>query len=559
MHSFKKCNLLLLAAACLLACCLLSGCGQQLGAASDGLVPESATEIDLRGKNLTGEQLAALSASTQLVRLDLRDNAVSAEQFEALQAALPGCTILWSVPLGAETFDSASTSLTLPALEAAQLPRLRYFPELTQVDATNCVCYDALLSISRQMPDCTFLWHVSLGGQSVLSTDTTVDLSGEQIAAADLTAALAYLPALTSVRLPDHGIDASAVADLVAQNPAIDFSGNVSVCGKSLPLGATSLDLTGAAAFDAAELAASLACFPDATAVDLSGLAVTPADAEALMQAAPQLTIAWDFELAGVPVSAGDTQIDLSGKPIEDLDAFTENLKYLTAPTTLNMSDCGLTDEQMGALCERYPNVKFIWYVTVGRWQIRTDADAFSTGNEHSTEKVRYTKKGATNLTTEDIAPLRYCTDLVALDIGHKRRIKDISVIEHMPKLRFLIIAMEGFTDLSPVASCTELEYLETFQNHISDLSPLLSLKKLTHLNCSTNAIGSIDVLKQMTQLQRLWCIRCELDDAQIDALKAALPDCVINTTGTHSTSNGWRKNDLYREMQKLFGLAALE
>ena len=263
------------------------------------------------------------------------------------------------------------------------------------------------------------------------------------------------------------------------------------------------------------------------------------------------------------------TQIDLSGIEISDLAELKQKLAYLPNVTKVDMCNCGPTDEQMEEIVTAFPQVKFVWMIRVGGWEMRTDVKAFSKGNRKTFEGGSFVK-GRTDLTNEDIQPLKYCTDLIALDLGHSKKITDISIIRNMPKLRFLIVAMEGITDLSDVAYCPELEYLETFQNYIGDLSPLLSLKKLTHLNCSTNitsekdqreaaTAANLEVLKQMTQLQRLWCIRCGFTTEQIAQLQAALPSCVINTKGSHSTTNGWRENDLYKEMQHLFNLDVLD
>lgn len=545
---------------------LLSGCAlvsEVLG--GKPLVPDGATTADLRGVVLDEEAFAELLTCTQLSQLDLRETpetagrTVTIKLYEQLHAALPDCEILWSVPFGDVAFDSTLAEITLPEVDAGAIQAVRYFPNLTRVDASACNCYDALLALAESMPQCTFIWNVSLGGKTVSNQDSTLDLSGTDVTAEQLGAALPYLPKLTGVDLHDTGLSGEKLAALAHSHPNIRFDANLDVCGVSVDTGASTLDLTDTTAFDAQSLLSALPYFTNAESVDLTGLSISSSDMDALQAAYPEIRFLWDIELCGTTVTGSDTELDLSGKTIESAEDFAAKLKHLPNLTKINLCDCNLTDEELGKLSEQFPNIKFIWYVTIGRWQVRTDAEAFSTGNERSTDSVRYLKSGTTNLTTEDIQPLKYCTDLVALDIGHKRRIKDISILTHLPKLRFLIIAMEGFTDLSPIASCTELEYLETFQNFISDISPLLALKKLTHLNCSTNAIGSIDVLKQMTQLQWLWCIRCGLDNAQLSELQTALPDCTINATGTHSTSNGWRKNDLYREMQKLFGLAALE
>ena len=62
-----------------------------------------------------------------------------------------------------------------------------------------------------------------------------------------------------------------------------------------------------------------------------------------------------------------------------------------------------------------------------------------------------------------------------------------------------------------------------------------------------------------MTQLQRLWILRCGLSSEQLEDLRSALPNTYICASGSHSTDNGWRDSDLYREMQGLFNLPVLK
>ena len=226
----------------------------------------------------------------------------------------------------------------------------------------------------------------------------------------------------------------------------------------------------------------------------------------------------------------------------------------------LDMCSCGVDEAAMMALQDAYTDVKFIFNIRIGNWIMRTDVKAFSKGNQRSFEGGEYLGPNM-NLYDDDVEKLKYCTDLVALDIGHGFKLTNVEVVRQLPKLRFLIIAMQKIADITPVGTLTELEYLETFQNPISDLSPLLNCKKLTHLNCSTNVVKGEGgktypdpaVLKQMTQLKRLWCIRDGYSKETLADLQAALPDCVINAVGSSSTSNDWRANDLYVEMQRLF------
>ncbi len=337
-----------------------------------------------------------------------------------------------------------------------------------------------------------------------------------------------------------------------------------------VPVGQTSLDSTETAVVltDAAGLE-NLKYFPGLQSADLTSCTLTDDERLALIERYPNVAFQWAFTIEGVSVDSATETLDLSGKRISDPETLVKQLKCLPNLKKVDLCDCNLTDEQMGALCEQAPDIKLVWKVTVGGWRIRTDAIAFSKGNRNKYwNGVEFTE-GRTDLTNEDIAPLKYCTDLIALDLGHARKITDLSILDHLPKLRFLIVAMEGITDFTPIGQLTELEYLETFQNYCGDLSPLLSLKKLTHLNCSTNipadksqreaaAAANAEVLKQMTGLKRLWCIRCGFTDEQLAGIRAALPNCDVNMRGDHST-DGWRDNDLYREMQDLFGLPALD
>lgn len=462
---------------------------------------QQATQLDKRGTGLTDADLTALYAQTQLVSLDLRDNELSVEAVGALSAALPDCSILWSIPLGSSRFDSDSSSIALAAdTTADELDRLKLFPALTSVDATACTAYEALKSIAAELPDCDISW--------------TID-----------------------------------------------------VLGQAYPSGTTSLDLSETDVSDSTALIAALSAFPRLDQVDLTGRTLPDETMLALTQALPDTAFLWSIDLFGVAVDSGMTEADISGAQVDNLETLKQKLAYLPNLTELVMCNCGPSNEEMETLIAAYPSVKFVWMIQVGGWEMRTDVKAFSKGNRTTFDGGEFIG-GKTNFTSEDIEPLKYCTDLIALDLGHGNRITDLSVLQYLPKLRFLIVAMNRITSIEDLKYCPDLEYLEIFQNYISDWTPLLSLTKLTHLNCSTN-YGKADdgsriypdytILKQMPQLQRVWIIRCNIGSSQLEDLRAALPNAVINNVGTHSTSNGWRDNDLYIEMQGLFNLPISE
>ena len=71
-----------------------------------------------------------------------------------------------------QRFDNQVTQLALPAsTDAAALDLLRYFPNLTTIDALSCTCYDALMSKSLERQDITFTWQVQIGDVTLLNTD----------------------------------------------------------------------------------------------------------------------------------------------------------------------------------------------------------------------------------------------------------------------------------------------------------------------------------------------------------------------------------------------------
>ena len=491
---FRKKKLIIALIALLLVFSL--GCAGQTAAPAPEQT-DAPTQLNKSNASLTDADLAALYTQTSLTNLDLRGNELSPDAVAALQAALPNCAILWSIPLGSARFDSDKTELVLPAdTTTDDLSRLGLFTALTRVNADALTDTTGISAIAVELPNVTFLWNIDVLGTSYPSTTTELDLSKAEFT-------------------------------------------------------------------DVAALAASLSAFPALTKVDLSGKTLSDADMETLTKALPETQFVWSVDLYGVPVASDATEADISGKTVDDVAALQQKLAYLPNLTKLVMCNCGPSNEEMDKLIAAYPNIKFVWIIKVGGWEIRTDIKAFSKGNRKTFEGGEFVG-GKTNFTDADIQPLKYCTDLIALDLGHGSRITDLSILQYMPKLRFLIVAMNKITNIEDLKYCPDLEYLEIFQNFISDWSPLLSLTKLTHLNCSTNYskgengeknYPDYTILKQMKQLQRIWIIRCNLGEEQMADLQAALPNAVINNIGGHSTDNGWRANDLYKEMQGLFNL----
>ncbi len=490
---FSRASKLLCVFACLSACLLPSAC-------AEGETPSAAapTSLDLRGTGLT--DVSDLLKQTQLTSLDLRDNEISAEIYEALRTALPDCSILWSVPLGGERFDSDTTALSL----------------------------------------------------------TT---------AAGTADALAYFPDLQSVSFADAPDDATADA-LTARYPGVSFLWNVTIAGESYPRDTKSLDLS-AAPVDLAALKDELARLPELESVTFGEDAFALSDQLALAQAYPRVSFDWNVQLlTDLTVRASVSELDLREYSVPDAATFSDALVLLPQLTRLDMCGSGPSDDEMAAMRVRYPQIKFIWYTRIYNWVVRTDIKGFSTGNRrkfpdgagwYDADTFSYKRIRST-----DFENLKYCTDLIALDVGHCSRIGDIDFLMHLPQLKYLDIALCNLTDISVLANLPELVYLQMMYNYIEDVSPLENCAKLRFVNASNNNLASADAFINMPALERLWINCSGLSNGQVatltESLAAKLPDLTIKASQDnpeYAMSYWCKGNEGYVTVQALYGLRA--
>ncbi len=550
-NGIRKTRLLLGAA--LIVLLMAAGCGK--AAAFD----RDAETIMLT--DLSQADAETLASCENLKTLDLRSVDATAALVDELTDALPGCEILWRVPIGGETFDSVSAELSLPAgTAAAELSLLRFFPNLTRVDATRCDVDAEFAACAAAYPDVIFTWNTTIGTVAAKGGDTELDLSGQDVGSAETLAALLFgLPSLEEVNLTGTGLSAAEIEALQARYPSVAFVCDVDVLGLSVPNTSETLDLTQAQIPDIASLESALRLLPELKSVDLSGHAFSFEDMDALQAAFPDLSFNFSFEVFSQQVTTETTRLDLRGNSFSTPEEVAKKLIYLPNLTYADLCDCGLTNEEMETLMQQFPDVKFVWTITVGAWEMRTDITAFSKGNRHEfpNDMGRFVGEGSTNLHDADIEPLKYCTDLVYLDLGHGNRITDVSALAGLQKLRVLIVSMNKIEDITPLAQLQALECLEIYQNPITDISVVTSLPNLKYLNCSSILLDDITPLLGLTQLKMLWFVHNKnVTEAQREQLENTLPECEICFSAESSGEGGWTKNDLYIEYQTAFGLS---
>ena len=386
----------------------------------------------------------------------------------------------------------------------------------------------ALLAL---FPDVSFHYAVKCGDAFVSPDTEDLSVGAEQIG--DLADALPCLSKLKIVRLGPCTPEELETA--FAALPGIELDYSIFLYGREIGRDAETLDLSDLETLTPDALSAALPYLPALKTVSL-GKREDPEAAEAFRQAIPSVDCDYicEFTYLGRQLTSNDETLDLSNTAITDLDGLKETIARLPKLDRVEMIGCGLDNETMAALCDAYPDVRFIWEIDLGYWgKLRTDATAFSTRYSKSE------KADKNRMTSEKAQYIRYCTDLVALDLGHQK-LTDISFLRPLKKLRVLILVDSYISDISVLGELPELEYIELFMNRVTDVSPLANLTNLQDLNVCSNKISDFSPICSIKTLRRFWYTKNDYTTKDHRMLKEALPDCVLNYANT-GTDGGWR------------------
>ena len=397
--------------------------------------------------------------------------------------------------------------------------------------------YDAL---SAALPGCAISWSVPMR-EGFVDQDVT-ELALDTLTAEDLDM-LAYLPQLANLNVDSLGSD-NLIDEIQTRYPNLSFSYDLEVCGKIFPHTTETLDLSNATV---KELMAKLPYLPNLTTVNLTGQVPSNEEMIRLIQTFPQITFIFDFEVFGVATNSAADFLDLSNIQFSDTSEIDAIMPLFYNLTKVDMIHCGIANEDMGALNQRYPDTLFVWMVKLHRKEFRTDI----------TELIPV--KHDVWITDPDCPNLCYFTELVALDLGHMH-IHSCEFIAYMPKLKYLVLADSPLRDFSPLAGLENLVFLELFLCPIEDYTPLTTLTNLQDLNiCYTGADHT--VLMEMTWLDNLWFsqpMHRPMSKEKEQALREALPNTRIRLESGSSTGAGWRQLQNYYDMRDMLGMGYL-
>ena len=347
----------------------------------------------------------------------------------------------------------------------------------------------------------------SLSCEALAAEWTAVDAAAEE-----LEALLPQLPQLKKLTLEGNVPSLQALLALKERFPEVQLVCPVPLGGKTVPTDEALLDLSGTTVA-AEELREALPLFERLQELNLAHTALTETEIMALADSLPGVLIHSELTLAGQRFPTDSEEIDLSGCPVTVAEV-EQMLPYFPHLKKLDLSFCGIADEEMDALNRRYPEISIVWTVTIGEVKTRTDAVYF-----YPAESNYYP-------TNEEMKKLRYCTELIAVDIGHTRA-SDCEFLWYTPHVKYLILADTSITDITPVGNLKELIYLELFSLNIRDYSPLLNCTKLQDLNIGTTHADP-EPLSKMTWLHNLQWHRADTNPETKEAvlkLPEQLPD----------------------------------
>lgn len=532
---------------------------------------------------LTHVRVAGTFYSRNADVLDLRFADVTTADYDKLRKKAPNSEILWRIPFQGKTYDQDTDVLYVTSLTDEDVATLDYFTRLKTVEAQKCTDYPQLAALTARRPEVTVEYTVTIDGREYPQDTAVVSISGITEEEINL---LTYLPELTAVtavgcRTPEQ---MTRLRDF-CQEKGLSFALRFGT--KTYPDTVEELDVTGVTDGEL-EL---LQLLPELKTLHLKNPEADPETVAQLRSTYPKADISWEVEIAGVSFPDDTKEVDLSAvlessaaqtaagtaagtqtavgaqtttktQTTTGAAAGTQSTKETqsTAPAvTLNLEDlekkmsylsdakqvflgkCGLDNEELAALRERVrDSYKLVWTVQLGKkLTARTDDTTFMPVREH----VYY-------FLDEDAYNLRYCEDMLCVDVGHMG-LTNIDFVKGMPHLQILILAHNGqLQDISPISSCKELIFLELDWSAVKDFTPLVGCTSLEDLNIGLT-YPSVEPLMQMTWLKNLWMV----DRGGAYQLSQALPDTKIVASADATVGAGWRNLPNYYKMRDMLGM----
>ena len=444
---------------------------------------------------------------------------------------------MWDVPIQGTYYSQDTRRLQVEKLTDGEIDALKYLLSLELVDVGQWSDEVRIRKLKDQYPSLTVRHQVSIGGEWWDS-----DVASLALADADpgeLTEKLSSFGNLKSVLLTGSIPEQSVLQALQSRYPEIFFLWKMDAMGMTLETDLEELDLSDVRLDSVEELEQLLPYFPRLRSVILDSTGLSQTQMTELAAANPEIHFVFDFTFGDHILRTDAEEIDLSNIPMENTREVEAILPFFRNLKKVVMCGCGISSEDMDALNRKYEEIRFVWSVNLaGKW-LRTDAVYFTPN------------KWGISCDDKNIYDLRYCVDMVCVDIGHHMKVTNCEWVRYMPNLKYLVLAETGIADITPLENHESLLFLELFLSKVKDYSVLTTCKTLEDLNlCYTQ--GDPEPIGEMTWLKRLWWSGSWTGRTY---LADKLPDTYAEYLSLSSTGRGWREGQHYYDMRDFIGM----
>ena len=430
----------------------------------------------------------------------------------------------------------------MTTLSPEDLEMLDYLPALRTVDGWDCENYEELLELQKRNPNCKVFYDVSISGKN-WDCDIT-ELALRDVDLPELETYLRYLPKVHTLHLSGELPEMEHLQTFLKEYPTVAISWEVDVGEAVLELSASVLNLSGFRQESVERIEHLISYLPALEEVNLLGCGLPHGELQLLAQRYPRIQFIFDVVVGPVTVRSDVREIDLSGYEIEDPAIIEAVLPCFRNLEKVIMVGCGIPSEEMDALNQRNPGVRFVWSVNLGGLEVRTDATYF------------IPTKYDVDVSDRDLKELRYCVDMICVDVGHMKGVRNCEWAAYMPNLKYLILADTNVYDLTPLTGLKNLVFLELFLTGVRDTTPLLTCTALEDLNlCYTHA--DPEPVTRITWLKRLWWAGNWTAKVKYGpTFEENIPNCTFNFDTESSTGEGWRRGRNYYDMRDLLGMS---
>jgi len=426
-----------------------------------------------------------------------------------------------------------AATITLTSLTPEDVLALDEMTALEEIHAQGIRDYELLMQLQSRHPGCRVRYTVCLDGQEYPEDTREVTLTALTEEELEL---FRYLPQLTGINA-EGCTDYDLLMQLQQLHPEYEMFYTLPISGEEYTTETTTLDITGITDEDIA----MIAYLPALKSVHMTDPEASPELLLQMVESRPEVDFTWETEVLGVHVDNTTTELSFADIAMTETDTLSGALAYFPALEKVDMTGCGFDNETMAAFREeKRAEYKVVWTVQCGKVTARTDDTIFMP-----------IKHNVYYFLDKDAYNLRYCEDMVCIDIGHMA-VKDLSFVEYMPHLKYLILAHTTVLDLTPLSTCKELVFLELDWTGVRDYEPLLGCTALQDLNLGLT-YGDAEIIAQMTWLKNLWWKGAGYNRMLI--LQEGLPNTHLELNPSYTVANGWRNLQNYYDMRDMLGM----